>query len=173
MKSIKKLFLYGFLLWFIPFIFSFIFSSLRETEPIFYKAITTNILATTLITVTFLYLKNVDSKYLRTSIFISLIWLSISILFDLPIFASGIVDLGVGEYFGEVAFSYLLIILFPISSGLLMNSTKEKTIIVEPNEEFDIENENQIDDIFEVVELSKEKKEQESLPDDNKEKLTS
>lgn len=109
MKSVKKALLYGFLLWFLPFITSFIVYPIQDDYPVVFKAIMGVVLLVYTIVFAFLYFKDHGGIKLFEGILVSTLWLLISIVLDMIIFVLGPLGYGFWQYLFEIGISYFTI----------------------------------------------------------------
>ena len=122
MKSIKKSFLYGIIVWIVPFVISFGFylpSGELSIDKIFFKTIM--IIAGTLIG-TFLiveYFKSVENSFLKEGILLGTTWLLINWILDFMILIS-IADMSYISYFKEIGLRYLTFPIFSIATAYLL-----------------------------------------------------
>lgn len=116
MKNIKLALGYGFLVWAIPFATAFAIFPLRETDRAFFESI----MAVAVVSVTLLfavkYAKKVKNVSFDEWIKIGVLWVLICVAIDLPLFTTGPVGMSFEEYFKDIAFTYLVILI--ITSGI-------------------------------------------------------
>ncbi len=133
MKSTKKILvvlLYGVLLWLIPFIIAGTFYS-REgqllIERFLFKSIMIVSLSITQSILLILYFKEIIENYFREGLMIGLIWLALSCILDFIILIPMIkMDIDITTYFNQVGLRYLVIPIFSITVGFLMDRQKVK-----------------------------------------------
>ncbi len=89
MKSIKLVFLYGFLIWLIPFIVSFIIFPIHENDRTLFESIMPVVLTISTVLFSILYLKKVETKFLKEGILLGVIWFLISFIIDQFLFSAG------------------------------------------------------------------------------------
>ena len=109
MKSIKKALLYGFLLWLLPFLTSFIVFFIKDDYPVIFKAIMGVVILIYTIIFAYLYFKDHGGIKLLEGVLISVLWLLISLVFDLLIFVLGPLKMKFWQYLFEIGISYLTI----------------------------------------------------------------
>lgn len=130
-KNIKKALLLGFLLWFLPFFTSFLFFSLSESQPLFYKSFVSVLFGLLLVLFAFIYFAQINKNHLFSGLILSLIWLAICLFFDLVIFGSGLIKMKLGDYLTQIGLIYLLIPALCISWGLLLQKQNKSNIQTE------------------------------------------
>ncbi len=123
MKRVGKIIAYGFLTWLIPFIVSFFFvnqdGSFRIDET-FFKTIMIIVGALVGVKLMVCYFNKVSGNYLKEGIIIGLAWLAINLILDLALVFGGMFPMGVGEYFLDIGLRYLVIPIFSIGMGYIL-----------------------------------------------------
>ena len=114
----KKILLYGFLIWLIPFIVAFLIFPIKESNLPLFESIMP--VAVTLATVLYsvLYFKNVTANYLKVGVLLGLTWLAISLVIDLPLFM--LVEpmkMTFGDYMMDIGLTYLIIPIITTGYG--------------------------------------------------------
>jgi|JI8StandDraft_1071087.scaffolds.fasta_scaffold00048_5 hypothetical protein len=115
----KKLFLFGFILWIIPFVLAIPLFQLFGDNRIVFKSVICLVLALTIMGVWNKYLQNISSDFLTHSYVASVTWILMSIIPDLFAFLLGF-QMSAVTYFTEIATSYLLIPILLIGNALLL-----------------------------------------------------
>ena len=114
----KKILLYGFLIWLIPFIVAFLIFPIKESNLPLFESIMP--VAVTLATVLFsvLYFKNVSANYLKVGVLLGLTWFAISLVIDLPLFMyEGPMKMTFGDYMMDIGLTYLIIPIITTGYG--------------------------------------------------------
>jgi hypothetical protein len=121
MNKYLKLCLFGFLIWLIPFLVSFLISSLRETNRPLFESIMPIILTVTTIVFSILYLKKIKENQVNESILAGLIWFCISIIIDLIMFLpESPMQMTFIDYIMDIGITYLIIPIVAIGLGYMM-----------------------------------------------------
>ena len=89
MNKYLKIVLFGFLLWLIPFTVSVFIFPLRTSQRPLFESIMPVVIAIWTVFFSILYLSRRNGDFLKEGVFIGLAWLTISIILDLMIFATG------------------------------------------------------------------------------------
>jgi hypothetical protein len=123
MKNIKKLLLYGFLLWLIPFLLSNFIFMLKESDPIFFETLMGLILALTTAGLLYRYNNSASIAGLKDGLILGVVWMAISLFFDFFIFVVGPLAMPAAQYLREIGMDYLLIVIMAGLVGLLKHAT--------------------------------------------------
>ena len=118
---IKTVLLYGFLLWFIPFIVGFIsFPTKTFFTPLF-ETIMAVTVTLCVVVFTILYFKKLPGDYFKQGIIVGIVWLAISVLIDLPLFLlNSPMQMPVANYFMDIGLTYLIYPIVTIGFGYLL-----------------------------------------------------
>ena len=128
MKSIKLVFLYGFLLWLIPFIIAFIIFPLRENDRPLFESIMPVVVTLSVLVFTNFYFKKVGGSFLKEGVLLGVIWFLISVAIDILMFSSGPMKMTMIDYFKDIGLTYLIIPLVTVGTGLIIQTkTKSQT----------------------------------------------
>lgn len=119
MKNLKALFLYGFLIWLIPFVISFFIFQVRETDRIFFETLMSLILATTAGFILTRYNKTNPIDSHQEGFMVGLIWFGISIFLDFFVFIIGPLKMPPFTYLKEIGLDYLIIPIITTTIGIL------------------------------------------------------
>jgi hypothetical protein len=124
MKSklpVKRVLLYGFLLWLIPFIVGFIaFPAKGFFAPLFetIMAITLTLCGAVF---AILYFKKLGSDFLRQGVLVGAIWFAMSVLIDLPLFLlDSPMKMSFPNYMMDIGLTYLIYPIVTVGFGLLL-----------------------------------------------------
>lgn len=123
-KMNKKLniLVFGILLWLIPFVISLIIFPLREENRTFFESIMPVLITIIVIILSMQYFKNINNKFLFEGASIGIVWFIISILIDLILFLpESEMQMTLTEYFMDIGFTYIIILVIPISFGYLLS----------------------------------------------------
>ncbi len=129
MKSFKLVFLYGFLIWLIPFIVAFLIYPIHQNDRILFESIMPVIVTLSVMLFSILYFKKVESAFTKEGILLGVIWFVISIAIDLLMFSSGPMKMGIVDYFKDIGLTYLIIPIITSGIGIIeQRRTKSQTI---------------------------------------------
>lgn len=123
MQLVKRAFVYGFLLWLIPFVISVIIFPLKKSDPTFYQSILAVVALLTLISLTVLYFKKVSGN-IREGVFLGIIFLVMSLFFDFFFFIWGPIKMSIPNYIKEIGIGYLIYPALTIGIGYLLGRNK-------------------------------------------------
>lgn len=124
MKSIKLVFLYGFLIWLIPFIIAFIIFPLRENDRPLFESIMPVVVTLSVVVFTNIYFNKVGASFLKEGVLLGVIWFLISVAIDILMFSSGPMKMTMVDYFKDIGLTYLIIPIVTIGAGFLVTSRR-------------------------------------------------
>lgn len=114
---------YGFLVWLIPSLITFTLAFFSGSMN-FFEIISAVAIAVTVITFSYLYLRDINANFIKEGVLIGVAWMIINIALDLLLIAVGISQLSLTGYAMYVAPLYILIPAITIGLGLYMNQMK-------------------------------------------------
>lgn len=114
MKNIKMVLVYGFLLWLIPFLVSFLIFKVHESN----RALFETIMVVMGVGLTVWFSKRLN----RVDLLTGLVWLLMSLVLDSFVFIWGPLKMDIWAYFGDIGLTYLA---FPI---ITVGMKKDETI---------------------------------------------
>jgi hypothetical protein len=117
MKSYKKTFLFGLIVWVVPFIAAMAIFQLRENERILFESIMPVVLSLAAIIMANLYFKVVEINFIKEGVFLGIYWLVISIVIDQLMFSWGPMKMTVLDYIKDIGVTYLMIPVITIGTG--------------------------------------------------------
>jgi hypothetical protein len=123
MQLIKRAFLYGFLLWIVPFLASVLIFPLKKTDPAFFQSSLGVVSMVLAVMLTVHYFQKVKGN-LKEGIFLGLIFALISWFFDFLFFIWGPIKMPLLAYIKEIGIGYLLYIVIPVAFGYLLSRNK-------------------------------------------------
>jgi len=127
MKSIKKVLLYGFLVWLIPFIVSFLIFPLKSSNRVLWESIMPIVICGTTVTFAVLYLNRLQGSFFREAVLAGTTWLGINLLLDLLLFMEGPMKMPFIDYIADIGLTYVLIPIITAGFGyLLEKNAKQK-----------------------------------------------
>ncbi|MCK5572596.1 MAG: hypothetical protein KAJ12_07535 [Bacteroidetes bacterium] len=120
MKSFGVLILYCSILWLVPFVVAIgIFPLHTSNRPLF-ETIMPVVLTISVVLVSILYFRKVDSEYLRAGIRLGVAAFVVSFLIDLSLFSWGPMKMPFGEYVGDIGLTYLIYPTVTVGIGYLL-----------------------------------------------------
>ena len=130
MNYFTRLFGFGFLTWVVPFVVSFAFFDVQTQQmtidETFFKSImivTGGLVGTGLLV---LFFKTVEKAYLIQGLIVGLSWLGINWALDLMMVWRGLFDMTYVEYFQEIGLRYLLILMYALGMGCVLQIKSSK-----------------------------------------------
>jgi hypothetical protein len=123
MNKYLKIVIYGFLVWLIPFAVSFIIFPLKTSNRALFESIMPLVLSIIVITLTYYYLKSIDSNYVKEGIMIGILWYIINIAIDLVMFLpASPMHMTFVDYMADIGLTYIIIPVITIGIGYMANS---------------------------------------------------
>lgn len=121
MNKYVKLLGLGFLIWFIPFLVSFVIFPLRSSNrPLFESIMPVSLVFAVMIS-SMVYFKKGEHQSVYEGIIAGVIWFFISILIDLLLFLPpSPMQMSFFEYMTDIGLTYLIIFIIPFGVGILM-----------------------------------------------------
>lgn len=117
MTSIKKVIIYGILVWLIPFVAGFLLFPIHESNRILFESIMPVVVTGAAVLFGYRYLKYVQRPKIE-SFKLGIIWFVISIGIDLPLFLSpSAMQMSLFEYIQDIGLTYLIIPFVAIGLG--------------------------------------------------------
>lgn len=128
MKSMKKVLLYGFLVWLIPFIVSFLIFPLKSSNRALWESIMPIVIGGTTVTFAVLYLNKLKGSFLKEAVLAGVIWLGINLILDLLLFMEGPMKMSFIDYIADIGLTYLLIPTITVGFGYLLEKHVKQKI---------------------------------------------
>jgi len=122
-KNILKIIVYGFIIWLIPTIITYVTSF--TSGMYLFDVISALSIALTVIVFSYLYFKDADFHLIRTGIILGMVWLIISIVLDIVLVLLGITKLTLTQYLFYVAPIYIIIPAVTLGFGLYKDQMSE------------------------------------------------
>jgi len=122
MNKYVKLVGFGFLIWLIPFLVSFVIFPLRNTNRPLFESIMPVVLVLTVMIISILYFKKIEKESLKEGLIAGVLWFVLSLVIDLMLFLpSSPMQMSFSDYMMDIGLTYLIILMIPISIGALVS----------------------------------------------------
>jgi len=128
-KSLKRILLFGFLAWLIPFIVGVAAYPIKEWKAAFFETIMAVVLVLTGVVLAHQYFKKTERLSLKDGIVTGIIWLGMAIIIDLFFFSWGPMRMTVLDYLFDIGLEYLI---YPTTTGGLALMAKKQRALVPP-----------------------------------------
>jgi hypothetical protein len=126
MNKYLKIVLYGFLLWLVPFIVSFLIYPIKTAGSPLFESIMPLSISLTVVVLAILYLKNLEGDYFKEGVIIGVLWFIISIVIDLVLFLSpSAMQMSFTDYMMDIGITYLMIPFITVGMGFLAESVRK------------------------------------------------
>lgn len=127
MNKYLKIIIFGFLMWLVPFAISFLVFPLKTSMRPLFESIMPLILTIVVVTLSYYYMKNLDTNFVREGILIGIVWCIISIAIDLVMFLPvSPMHMSFADYMMDIGLTYVMIPVITIGMGYLLSSKLEK-----------------------------------------------
>ncbi|MFQ6087710.1 MAG: hypothetical protein ACE5K0_02255 [Candidatus Methanofastidiosia archaeon] len=120
MKSFKKAFFYGFLVWLIPFVAAILIFPIRTSNRALFESIMPVVLTICVVFFSVLYFNKLEDDFLREGILLGILWFAVSIVIDLMMFMEGPMKMSFRDYMMDIGLTYLIIPTISVGFGLLL-----------------------------------------------------
>lgn len=125
MNRYLKIFLYGFILWLVPFVVSFIIYPLKTAGSPLFESIMPLVISLTTVVLAFWYLKNWDGNHTAEGVILGVSWVMTSIIIDLVLFLSpSAMQMSLTDYLADIGITYLMIPFITGGMGFLADRVK-------------------------------------------------
>ena len=122
MNKYVKLVGFGFLIWLIPFLVSFVIFPLRNTNRPLFESIMPVVLVLTVMIISVLYFKKIEKESLKEGLIAGVLWFVLSLVIDLMLFLpASPMQMSFSDYMMDIGLTYLIILMIPIGIGALVN----------------------------------------------------
>lgn len=122
MNKYIKLIGFGFFIWFIPFLISFLIMSVRNENRILFESIMPVVVVFVVVLFSILYFKKIEKQWIREGIIAGIMWFLISIVIDLIMFLPETSwHMDIIDYMLDIGLTYLIIIIIPVGYSIRLN----------------------------------------------------
>jgi hypothetical protein len=128
MKFPKRACVYGFLLWFIPFAVAFMIFPLKRSGSPLFETIMPVVVVSAAILFINLYFAGIEGRFLREAFAVGLLWMVISLIFDLSMFMWGAMKMTFAAYMADIGLAYIIYPIMTIGVGLLLQRRSQPSI---------------------------------------------
>lgn len=120
MKSMKRVVLYGFLIWLVVFAVAMLIYPFRSSNRPLFESIMPIALVACVTTFAVLYLQRVETRALREGILLGVVWFIVNLFIDQIMFSWGPMKMSFADYVADIGITYLLIPIIPTGIGFLL-----------------------------------------------------
>jgi hypothetical protein len=122
MNKYVKLVGFGFLIWLIPFLGSFVIFPLRNANRPLFESTMPVILVLTVLIISVLYFKKIEKESLKEGVIAGVLWFALSLVIDLMLFLpASTMQMSFSDYMMDIGLTYLIILMIPIGIGALVS----------------------------------------------------
>ena len=120
MNRYLKIILFGFVVWLVPFVVSFLIYPLKTAGNPLFESVMPVIITVITVIMAVIYLKNVEGNLLKGGALIGVIWFLISVIIDLFMFLpSSPMQMSITNYFMDIGVTYLIIPIITMGMAYL------------------------------------------------------
>ena len=120
MKKFLQLVLFGFLSWLVTFGASVCLFALKRSDEHLFEVLMGMVLTACTVGFTTFYFRNVKTRYLREGCLLGLAFVACNLLFDLPMFSAGPMEMPLIRYLKDIGIAYLSMPIISIAFGLAL-----------------------------------------------------
>ncbi len=118
MNKYLKIFLFGFLIWLIPFVVSIIIFPIHQSNRPLFESIMPVTVTLCVVVSAILYFKKITTDFVREGIVIGVAWLIINLAIDLPLFLlESPMKMSLPDYVADIGLTYLIIPTITVGMG--------------------------------------------------------
>jgi len=122
MNKYVKLVGFGFLIWLIPFLVSFVIFPLKSSNRPLFESIMPVVLVLAVMISSVLYFKKIEKDSLKEGILAGVLWFVLSLVIDLLLFLPpSPMHMNFVDYMMDIGLTYLIILILPIGFSVLPN----------------------------------------------------
>ena len=117
MRSLKKAFCYGFLVWLLTLLVSMAIFPIKKSWPVLFDSIMPVVLTIFAMVFVNRYFRDCTTGFLREGMLLGAIWLAVNLLFDLPLFSYGPMKMSLVDYLADIGLTYLILPAVTVGVG--------------------------------------------------------
>jgi hypothetical protein len=125
MKKFLRLLLFGFMSWLLTFGASVCLFPLKKGNERLFEMVMGLVLTTCAVLFTSLYFHQRKGAFLREGIFLGVAFVACNILFDLPMFMAGPMQMPLLRYLGDIGMAYLSMPIISIGFGYALQKYRD------------------------------------------------
>ncbi len=106
---LRKTLLFGFLVWLVPFLVSFLVFPLKLSQPALFESVMSVVVTLCAVVFSLLYFDGTGNASLALGVVVGIAWLAVSIVLDLLFFVIGPIKMTLPDYMMDIGTTYLII----------------------------------------------------------------
>lgn len=123
MNKYLKIVLFGFLVWLVPFVVSFFIYPLKTAGSPLFESIMPLVITIIVVALTFLYLKSIETSFIKEGFIIGAVWFILNIAIDLILFLPpSPMQMTLTNYMMDIGITYLMIPVITIGMGYMADN---------------------------------------------------
>ena len=123
MNRSARIVIYGFIMWIIPFIVSFVIFPLKNSMNPLFESIMPVVITVVVVTLSYYYLKDIKTNFEIEGVKIGVMWFLISIIIDLILFLPpSPMQMSFTDYMMDIGLTYLIIPAVTIGFGYMIKN---------------------------------------------------
>jgi hypothetical protein len=126
MISIKRAVLFGFLIWLIAFVISFLIFPIHENNRPLFESIMPIVISIFTSFFSYKYLKTVKENFVKESVLLATVFILVNWTIDMPLMLSpSPMQMTFSDYFQDIGITYFMMLPITIAMGYLANQLKK------------------------------------------------
>lgn len=110
MRSWRRIFTLGFLVWLIPFLVAFLVFPFRESNRALFESIMAVTVTAATVSMGLIYLRRIDRVKVREGILLGLVWFVVCVAVDAPLMLlGGPMKMTFWQYMADIGLTYIII----------------------------------------------------------------
>ncbi len=126
MKKFSRLVLFGFLSWLVTFGASIALFFLKKSNERLFEVLMGMVLTACTVIFTSLYFRKIQTTFIREGILLGLAFVACNILFDLPMFSAGPMQMPLPDYLKDIGIAYLSMPIISVGFGCALQKLKHE-----------------------------------------------
>ncbi len=123
MNKYLKIVIFGVLLWLVPFTVSFFIYPLKTAGNPLFESIMPLTITIMIVSLTYLYLKNIETDFIKEGVLIGVVWFIINLAIDLVLFLPpSPMQMSFKAYMADIGITYLMIPVITIGMGIMADN---------------------------------------------------
>ena len=118
----RRVVLFGFLVWLIPFVVAVLIFPLRDTQPALFESIMPVVITLCVMVFLALYFRKIETGFVQAGAVVGIIWFFISLVIDLLMFMWGPMKMTFANYMMNIGLTYLIMPIITIGAGYMLEN---------------------------------------------------
>lgn len=132
LTNLKRATFYGFVIWLIPFLTSFLIYPLRESNRPLFESVMPVLVVLSVVVFAVLYFKKDEETSLAEGFLLGVLWMIMSTAVDLLMFVTGPIQMTFIDYIYDIGITYLLIPITTAGFGYVLQERTKGSSKIPP-----------------------------------------